>query len=1197
MFRAQFAALFSVRGIITLAGLVAISVLIWFGGPYVDLFGRHPFDSVTVRALIIAGLFFLVVLVTLARYWLARRANRRVIKSLMEGEGLIAPINDRRHEELELIRRRFEDALTVLRDTVFAGKRGPSYLFELPWYIIIGPPGAGKTTILRNCGLQFPLSERLGIDPVAGFGGTRNCDWWFTEEAVLIDTASRYTTQDTDPEVDRAAWLGFLDLLATHRRRRPINGILVAISLSDLVLSNENGQRRHVESIRSRIQELLTTFGMRIPVYVLVTKCDLVSGFAEYFDNLDNEDRAQVWGKTFPLEGTGDRVDDVVILQMQELAEQLEAKLPLRMHHERNLSRRAIMYAFPKEFWGIRTAIAGFVSEVFRSSRFEVLPMLRGVYFTSCTQEGTPIDRMVRAIRGNFGLQPAPRMPSTGTGKAFFIKRLLTDVIFAEQGLVGRNLKLERKLALVHGAGYVAAIMLAVVALTLWYGALARSEARIADTRMAAQTTHARLQEIRGPLDLKTVLPTLNAARQLRLATGEDSWLAWLDGVGISATPALAPAAQHAYDHILLDRLLPVFASSLAVRIDRLLRAGNDTLLDKVRDVFRTYLMLSDPGHFDRGKVEQSARNEVALAFALDPTSAAELNQHFKRLIELLPNPINVDQQFVMAVRAQLTKRSPVEQVYARLLLEGEQNTRLRPIDLVSLLGSGQLEIAPTGTSPIAFPAIGQQERAYASAAAIIPGIFTREGFLNFVLPRLPLLVREEQSADWALAGSRLDGADTQQVTLKVMDRYVADYIRIWTNALSSIRVVTFDDMQRGSAILRGLAGSQSALQQIISLVHDNTNLPSPEEGLAAKARAALAAVGGATAVLPAEFGDTPWPGRRITEAFRPLAQLAIAEGSGQLAGMDHIRDLFGGLSAAMASIATAPDPGEAAFQLVRRRVKDPKNDAFGALRADSALRPQPLRTIMNDIALAAWSVLLKQAHDYVDAVWAREVVPVCQAAIFQRYPLFASASEDVTLKDFGDFFRPGGVIDDFFQRYLSPLVIERRTGLVPATIDGAAAPIRADALAQFQRAREIRKAFFNGSGSAPAVKFSIKPVFLDPNLLRATFVIDGKEIIYRHEAPRAYDLEWPTRTDASTTSVTLAAADGTEERVERSGPWALFRLVDTSRLSSRGTSDRFTITIGKPDKPNVTYELRAASVSNPFSLSVLRSFRCPDNL
>lgn len=1186
MFGALWAALFSVRGIMTLIGLSAIGVLIWFGGPYLDLFGGYPLHWIGVRAATIVGLFVATMLVILVRYWLARRANRRVIKSLMESEAAIASSSDRSREEIELIRRRFDDALKVLRDTVLVGKRGPSYLFELPWYVVIGPPGAGKTTVLRNSGLEFPLAERLGVDPVAGVGGTRNCDWWFTDEAVFIDTASRYTTQDTDAEVDRAAWHGFLDLLTIYRRRRPINGVLVAISLSDLLLCDDDRRRRLVGSIRSRIQELLNKCGMRIPVYVLVTKCDLVSGFAEYFDNLDQEGRAQVWGKTFPVDATGDRISDVVTLEIQELAERLETKLAVRMQEERNLGRRAIIYAFPKEFWSIRTAITSFVSEVFRMSRFEVRPMLRGIYFTSGTQEGTPIDRVGSAVSRSVCLHSARPLRSAGPPKAFFIKRLLTDVIFAEQGLVGRNFRLERRLALVHGGGYLAAVLLAMAALAQWYGAFTQSQTRIAETSTAAQTVQAHLQEIREPLNLKKLLPILNAARRLPQAAGAGTWYAWLDGFGISA--ALAPTAQQAYDHILVDRLLPVLASRLAVRIETLLRNNNEASLDQAKEAFRTYLMLSNPRHFDRGKVEQAALAEVALAFALDTTSAGELKQHFSRLIELLPKPVTSDQKFVVAVGARLMERPLVEQVYNHLLREGAQNARLRPIDLVGLLGSGELEMRP---SQLVLPITKQQEPADPDNGAIIPGIFTPDGFLEFMLHRLPLVIEEEQSGDWVLAGNSVDGTDRQQLGLKVMDRYVNDYIRIWTSVLGRIRVVKFGDMQRGSAILRGLAGAQSPLLQIISLLRDNTSLPPPGDLAAAKSGAA------ASAVFSAAFGDAPWPGTRITETFRPLTQLVIADVPGQQTGMDQIRDRFAALYAATANIASAPDPGGAALQLVQRRAKDPNNDSFGALRADSALRPELVRTIMNDIALSTWSILLKQAHDYVNAVWLREVVPLCESAIFQRYPIYATATENITLKDFSDFFRPGGVFDDFFQRYLSALVVQGRSGLALATIDGAATPIDANALAQFQRAHEIRKAFFGGSASAPAVKFSIKPVYLASQLLRATFVMDGKEVIYRHDAPRSYDLEWPTRTEASTASITLTHVDGSEEKIESVGPWALFRLVGASRLSSRGTSDRFTITVGKPGQPNVTYELRADSVSNPFSLSVLRSFRCPNKL
>jgi hypothetical protein len=146
------------------------------------------------------------------------------------------------------------------------------------------------------------MEQDIGRRAIKGVGGTRNCDWWFTDEAVLLDTAGRYTTQDSDRIADGAGWGQFLQLLKRHRRRRPINGVLVAYSASDLLTRSETDFNADMTALRSRIAELNRHLGISLPVYLLVTKADLVSGFREYFDDLDATGRRQVWGTTFALD-------------------------------------------------------------------------------------------------------------------------------------------------------------------------------------------------------------------------------------------------------------------------------------------------------------------------------------------------------------------------------------------------------------------------------------------------------------------------------------------------------------------------------------------------------------------------------------------------------------------------------------------------------------------------------------------------------------------------------------------------------------------------------------------------------------------------------------------------------------------------------------------------------------------------------
>ena len=180
-------------------------------------------------------------------------------------------------------------------------RRSGHSLYDLPWYVIIGAPGSGKTTALLNSGLTFPLEQRVGKGALRGVGGTRNCDWWFTDEAIFLDTAGRYTTQDSDAASDSGGWAEFLALLRKYRARRPLNGVILTINAQDLMVQGEAAREAHVEAAQRRFTELNRELGIQLPVYLMVTKCDLVAGFAEYFDELAHEGRETGLGRDVPV--------------------------------------------------------------------------------------------------------------------------------------------------------------------------------------------------------------------------------------------------------------------------------------------------------------------------------------------------------------------------------------------------------------------------------------------------------------------------------------------------------------------------------------------------------------------------------------------------------------------------------------------------------------------------------------------------------------------------------------------------------------------------------------------------------------------------------------------------------------------------------------------------------------------------------
>jgi type VI secretion system protein ImpL len=671
---------FKRRGVLVFIGLTLLSAFIWYAGPYFAFAEFTPLEPVLARLIAIGLLVALWVSSLLLKLWRTSRASAKLAQAVVAHKA--PPTRDGASREALQLRERFEEAVAALKKS----PGGARNLYEMPWYVIIGPPGSGKTTALINSGLKFPLEQRFGREALRGVGGTRNCDWWFTDEAVLLDTAGRYTTQDSDESADSAGWGEFLNLLTKHRKRRPLNGVLVTLSAADLMTNTAQEREANVAAVRRRLDELNKHLKVRLPVYLLVTKCDLISGFTEYFDDLSAEDRAQVWGMTFSPErsSAGTAADDFQA-EFNALVERLNQRLFARMEDERDTRRRTAVFAFPQQVAGLRAFLQAFVTEVFAATRFDGRLMLRGVYFTSGTQEGTPIDRLMSAIGRGFAMAPdAVTAGTAGRGKAYFIERFLRDVMFAEAGLAGVNRGRELRNAALQLGAYAALLLIAALGVIALSVSFSRNKSYLADVAKALDTFNA--VPLPGPQQsLADIVPGLDALRGVSdTANRYRGHLAWTLRFGLFQGAAVGGTALDAYHRELNSSLLPRIGNEFKQRLQSA-AAQPDVLYQYLK----AYLMLGHPEHFDKQQLAFLINLDWQDLYAAAPEIMQALSVHLQALLDVEDKlrPLPLDETLVAQER-QVPGGAHSGTVYAPRF---RRNFNRRNVDAGQAILAGQL--------------------------------------------------------------------------------------------------------------------------------------------------------------------------------------------------------------------------------------------------------------------------------------------------------------------------------------------------------------------------------------------------------------------------------------------------------------------------------------------------------------------------
>ncbi|MBU0992507.1 MAG: type VI secretion system protein ImpL [Proteobacteria bacterium] len=343
---------------------------------------------------IILGIFGIVMGVLFIRQkWLNYREKYFVEQIISQDKTPFEPGSKEKDKSTEL-KTRWTEAMHELKQSRLKEHGNPLYV--LPWYMIMGESGSGKTTAIESAKLDSQFAQ---VNRVSGLSGTKNCDWWFFDEAIILDTAGRYAVP-VDESRDKDEWQMFLSHLVKYRKKEPINGLIVTIPVDRLLQAKIETIEEYGKTIRQRIEELMLVLGASFPIHVMVTKCDLIKGMTEFSSYLPEKSLNQAMG----LMNNDRSMDSPAFVDqvMSSIGDRLrDLRLILCQYSTSKSSRYGLnpsFLLFPEEFESIKTPLKAFVKGAFLENRYEEAAFLRGIFFSSGKQEGTPYSHFLKEL-------------------------------------------------------------------------------------------------------------------------------------------------------------------------------------------------------------------------------------------------------------------------------------------------------------------------------------------------------------------------------------------------------------------------------------------------------------------------------------------------------------------------------------------------------------------------------------------------------------------------------------------------------------------------------------------------------------------------------------------------------------------------------------------------------------------------------
>ena len=897
--------------------LLAIGLLIWLIGPHLAFDDYRPWAETSARLLTLCGLAVIWGLLIVFMGWRQARPVK-ASKATDESGETCEKTPEPDHQAL---RAGFKRAQKILTQTRLYRGRSERWRKGLPWYLLLGPQGSGKTSLLEYSELNLPLNSRANkaSTPPAP---TADCDWYFAEQGVLLDTSGRYLTPHD--AASRSGWKKLLKLISRQRRNKPLNGVLITLPVSLLQADDEKPLDALADQIRERLQDIHQQLHSQSPVYLVLTKADDIRGFNCFYQDLGLEQRQQVLGVSF---GATTNVDAPLVEQkFAELLSHISSQVIERTRRERQPRRVAQMVDFPRQLGMVVEPLAEFIDKAFNGNRYQPGHSLRGVYLTSAPHLADAKPAANKASRQN----QSPEIQ----GQPRFIHDLLSQVVFPESGLAALDRKEIRRVRWQQLAIVAAALSCLGVFVALWAKGFTQNDERLLHlTQMGEQLARDR-QTLGAQDNAFATLPQLQisyGALQIFAAQPDDALTHLMT---LDQAKATQPVLFNAYRHELENQLLPRIARQLEERLRADLN-NRDELLDSLR----AYLMLDDLAHRDVAFLIERVTVDWRSRYAGTSGDQQKLHSHLSRLLELpvkfTLNPVLIEQA------RQALRSSPVAELTYQTLKE---KTRSLPGYYLNR------QADPQGVL-------------FSGTDYVIPGFYTRKNYQRYFLAQGMSLIQASFSDDWVLGESDLrNPGDIKALMVELEQLYLRDYADHWSQGIGQMTLLPLSSAVQGAEQAAMLTAANSPLLKLLVEVRENTQFDTPKATVdVPEASNAVASIADQARTTLADQlpNNAKMALQRRFEAIHQLLDDDNNPGLELAATLQALNNL----QQQLAAVARSSQPEQAAFELAKSRMAG-QLDAISMLRTSrpsvtgmlSALRAVLIKPFGNGITTLAKS-------------------------------------------------------------------------------------------------------------------------------------------------------------------------------------------------------------------------------------------------